>query len=249
MPDTPGDDGQELLDLAYPYALGAVSQDEYAAITDRVASSTTHVARAFARIVSDTQETMALVAAGDSLAPPPRLRESLLQAISAPPEQGGADELARQRARRRRLITRIALAAAAAVVVIAVAGTVAIRSFEQPPTVPSVAQVLANPDVRTTSTEVAGGTITLSSSAGANAVVVSMKDVPPPPEGHVYQMWFLPASGAARSAGTMSADTMPPPGGEVIPALNSATTVTVTVEPGSGSSQPTGTPVVTISLT
>ena len=122
-------------------------------------------------------------------------------------------------------------------------------SFDRSPTVPSAAQVLASPDTRTTITEVAGGTITLSASAQANAVVVSMSDVPPPPEGHVYQMWFVPASGAARSAGTMSADTMPPPGGEVIPALDSATTVAVTVEPGSGSSQPTGTPVVTIPLT
>ena len=41
---------------------------------------------------------------------------------------------------------------------------------------------------------------------------------------------------------------MPPPGGEVIPALNSAAKVAVTVEPGSGSSQPTSSPVVTAML-
>jgi hypothetical protein len=35
----------------------------------------------------------------------------------------------------------------------------------------------------------------------------------------------------------------------VIPELNWATAVAVTVEPGAGSSQPTGTPVVTIPLT
>ncbi len=248
MPDSPTDDEQELLDLAYPYALGAVSQDERAQIIDRLAAGTAHTARTFARIVADTQETMALVTARDTLAPPPRVRDSLLHAIQAQPAQDGADDLARQRARRRRLITRVAVAAAAAVV-IGVASIVVVRSVEPSPTVPSVAQVLASPDIRTTRAEVAGGTITLSASAQANAVVVAMSDVPPPPQGHVYQMWFVPASGVARSAGTMSAETMPPPGGEVIPALNSATTVTVTVEPGSGSSQPTGTPVVTIPLT
>jgi hypothetical protein len=51
------------------------------------------------------------------------------------------------------------------------------------------------------------------------------------------------------SALIVPADTMPPPGGEVVPALDSATKVAVTVEPGSGSSQPTSTPVVVVSLT
>jgi anti-sigma-K factor RskA len=246
MPDNHTDD--ELLDLAYPYALGAVSEAERAEIDHRLATAGAPTADAFARIVADTQETMALVTAGDALAPPARLRESLLQAIEQQPGLGGVDDLARHRARRRRLITRV-LVTAAAVVVIAVASTVVLRSTHQPTTVPSVAQVLAYPDTRTTTAEVAGGTITLSASAQANAVVVAMSNVPPPPQGHVYQMWFIPASGPTRSAGTMSADTMPPPGGEVIPALNSAAAVAVTVEPGTGSTQPTGSPVVTIPLT
>ncbi|WP_458318115.1 anti-sigma factor [Mycolicibacterium brisbanense] len=246
MADNHTDD--ELLDLAYPYALGAVSEDERAEIEHRLAAADAPTADAFARIVTDTQETMALVTAGDTLAPPAHVRESLLHAIGQQPGRGEVADLARHRARRRRLITRV-LVAAAAVVVIAVGGTVVLRSIHQAPTVPSVAQVLAYPDTRTTTAEVAGGTITLSASAQANAVVVAMSNVPPPPQGHVYQMWFIPASGPTRSAGTMSAETMPPPGGEVIPALNSATAVAVTVEPGTGSTQPTGSPVVTIPLT
>ena len=90
---------------------------------------------------------------------------------------------------------------------------------------------------------------TFVASQQANAVVVAMANVPAPPAGHVYQMWFIPASGAPRSAGTMGPDTMPPPGGEVIPALDSAAKVAVTVEPGSGSSQPTSDPVVVVALT
>jgi anti-sigma-K factor RskA len=238
----------ELLDLAYPYALGAVSEAERTEIANRLATASASTADAFARIVADTQETMALVTAGDALTPPARLRESLLRAIQEQPQRGGGDDLARHRARRRRVVARVAVAAAAAVV-IAVAGVVVLRSTHEPTGVPSVAQVLAYPDTRTTTAAVAGGTITLSASAQANAVVVSMTNVPPPPQGHVYQMWFIPASGPSRSAGTMSADTMPPPGGEVIPALNSAAAVAVTVEPGTGSTQPTGSPVVTIPLT
>lgn len=247
MPDSPSDEEQGLLDLAYPYALDAVSDNERAEIADRLAAAAAPTARTFSRIVADTQETMALVTAGDAVAPPPRLRQRVLQATQAPPQQDAADDLARRRARRRRLITL----AAAAAVVIGVASTVVVRSFDRSPAPPAaltVAQVLASPDVRTASTAVAGGTITLRASAAANAVVVSMSDVPPPPAGHVYQMWFVPASGTVRSAGTMGADSMPPPGGEVIPALDSATAVAVTVEPGSGSTQPTGAPIVTISL-
>jgi hypothetical protein len=41
---------------------------------------------------------------------------------------------------------------------------------------------------------------------------------------------------------------MPPPDGTVIPALDSATRVAVTVEAGEGSPQPTGTPVVIIPI-
>src|SRR5689334_12469773 len=109
MPDNHTDD--ELLDLAYPYALGAVSEAERAEIDHRLATAGAPTADAFARIVADTQETMALVTAGDALAPPARLRESLLQAIEQQPGRGGVDDLARHRARRRRLITRVLVTA------------------------------------------------------------------------------------------------------------------------------------------
>jgi len=248
MSESHTDDERDLLDLAYPYALDAVSEVDRSEIAGRLGAAAPHTARAFSRIVADTHETMALVNAGDALAPPPELRERLLRAIDTEPAADRVDELTDRRAQRRRRITRAVLAAAAAVVV-GIGTTVAIRQLDSSPSVPSIEQVLASPDAHTSITDVAGGTITLSSSEQANAVVVEMSDVPPPPDGHVYQMWFVPDSGAPRSAGTMSAATMPPPGGAVIPDLDLATAVTVTVEPGTGSTQPTGTPVVTIPLT
>lgn len=112
----------------------------------------------------------------------------------------------------------------------------------------SVAQVLHAPDVRTVTAEVAGGTISIAASAQINAAVVTMTNVPPPPAGHVYQMWLMPTSGAPRSAGTMTAVTMPPPGGEIVRPLYAAAAVAITVEPGAGSTQPTGQRVATIAL-
>jgi len=248
MPDSYTDDEQQLLDLAYVYALDAVSEAERSDIAGRLGVAAPHTAHEFARIVGDTQETIALVTAGDAMAPPAELRMRILQAIGIQSAAESSDELALRRIRRRRLVVRV-VAAAAVVCAIVIGTTVVAERFTDHPAQQTVSQVLANPDIRTFSAAVAGGTITLSASQQANAVVVAMSDVPAPPAGHVYQMWFIPASGAPRSAGTMSADTMPPPGGEVIPALNSAAKVAVTVEPGTGSSQPTSTPVVVVSLT
>lgn len=248
MPDSYTEDEEQLLELAYVYGLDAVSEGERSEIAGRLGVAAPHTAQAFARIVGDTQETMALITAADALAPPAALRARILQAIGIQPVDQGSDELTLRRNQRRRWIIR-AVAAAAAVCAIVIGTTVAAQRFAHHAEQPSAAQILANPDIRTVSAAVAGGTITLSASTQANAVVVSMANVPPPPEGHVYQMWFLAESGNPRSAGTMSADTMPPPGGEVVPALNSAIKLAVTVEPGSGSPQPTSTPVVVVSLT
>lgn len=247
MPDNKINDEHDLLELAYPYALDAVSEAERAEIVGRLGTSSPALAQQFARIVSDTHETMAIVGAGDALDPSPRLRERILAAIDQMP---GAQitTLSDRRARRRTFLSRGVLAAAAAVVV-GIGITVAVQQGDSSsPTVPTVAQVLASPDTHTQVVDVAGGTLTLSASHESNAMVVLMDEVPPPPNGYVYQMWFNPADGDPRSAGTMSASTMPPPEGSVMTALDAAVSVSVTVEPGTGSTQPTGDPVVTIAL-
>jgi len=248
--DTGGHDVADLLDLAYLYALDAVSESERHDIVGQLGTADSQTVQAFRRIVADTHETMALVGYSDVLAPPRRLREDILTALAGAGSDPGGDELDRRRARRRRAtIPRILLAAAAAVIV-AFGIAVAVGQFtSNSPTRPSVAQVMTSPDMHTVSAGVAGGTIMVAASAQSNAVVVSMTNVPPPPAGHVYQMWFMQPSKAPRSAGTMSATTMPPPGGELIPRLGSATSVAVTVEPGVGSPQPTGQSIVTIGLT
>lgn len=247
MPDNHTDDG--LLELAYPYALDAVSESERHDIVGRLGSADPQTARSFGRIVADVHETMGLIGVADTVAPPPRVRENLLAAIDES-HMPAPDDLERRRIeRRRRRITRVVVAAAAAVAIGLGAAAVTGQFTTHTPSEPTVAQVMASPDTHTATADVAGGTITVSASAHSNAVVVSMENVPPPPAGHVYQMWFMPPAGAPRSAGTMSASTMPPPGGEVVPALDSATSVAVTVEPGTGSDLPTSAPVVMVPLT
>lgn len=237
-----------LLDLAYPYALDAVSESERHDIVGQLSTTDAATAQAFRRIVADAQETMAIVGYSDSLVPPSRLKTSILAAID---ELESTDDLRRRRLRRLQSRTSRYVLAAAAAVIVALGIVVATGQFtgHGPAGSPSVSEVMASPDVHVVSADVAGGTITVAASAKSNAVVVSMDNVPPPPAGHVYQMWFMHPQEQPRSAGTMGATTMPPPGGEVIPQLRTASSVAVTVEPGAGSPQPTGQPVITIGLT
>lgn len=256
MPETttpPGGDG--LLELAYVYALGAVSDSERREIAERVAAADPDTSEQFTRIVREVRETTARMSVLDATAPPSDLRARILAAVD---EDGTAvdgvevvTDLDARRVTRRRRWTRV-IAAAAAVVVIGVGGAVAVnRLSDNQPAPPSVAQVMSEPNSLTASAEVAGGSVSITASRQLDAAVVSMASVPPPPAGQVYQMWLMPADGtpeSARSAGTMSADTMPPPSGEVITGLGDAQTVAITVEPGTGSASPTGAPIVQLSL-
>lgn len=250
MPNPPsGNHEHELLELAYPYALDAVSDSERASITERLGAADAATSGDFARIIREIQETMALITAADTLTPPPQLKTLIMAVLDAHTHTG--NDVAARSARRRRRLTR-AVAVAAAVAIIGLGAAIATGQFPRhipPPAGLSVAQVLHAPDIRTRTAEVAGGTISIAASAQTNAAVVTMTDVPPPPAGHVYQMWLMPASGPPRSAGTMTAATMPPPRGEVVHPLYAAATVAITVEPGAGSTQPTGQRVVTIPLT
>ena len=65
-----------------------------------------------------------------------------------------------------------------------------------------------------------------------------MNNVPPPAPGTVYQMWLIDDAGP-HSAGTMDTKAVAPSTTAVLPDLGDSTTLAFTVEPGSGSAQPT----------
>lgn len=218
----------ELLELATPYALHAISEQERADIDRRAAAAPAPVTAAFADEVRAVRETMAVVAAATAIEPPSRLRSAVLASLgSAKP--GSLRQLNWR--------TTAIASAAAAVVVGAVAFGVGV--LVRPPAPSTVAeQVMGARDVRTVSRPLANGTATVVFSRDRNAGVLVMNNVPPPSPGTVYQMWLIGAKGPT-SAGTMNSAAVAPSTTATLTDLGSSTALAFTVEPGAGSPQPT----------
>jgi anti-sigma-K factor RskA len=223
----------ELLELATPYALNAISETERIAIERQIASAPAAVAAAFGDEVRAVRETMALVSAATAADPPPRLRAAVLAAAQT------------HDPRRLRLRTLLLAAAAAIVVGLAAFGAgVALRSSPAPTTPQAppqtmAQQIMAAPDARTVSGPIAGGTATVTFSRGKNAGVLVLKNVPPPAQGTVYQMWLVNDKGP-QSAGTMDPAVVTPSTTHTLYNLGNSSVLAFTVEPGGGSPQPTG---------
>ena len=230
----------DLLALATPYALHAVSPAELADVDRQLAAAPPDVAAAFADEVRAVRETMAVVSAATAIEPPDHVRDRLLAAIAPPPLRAVPSEAPAPGVRSVRWRT-VVLAAAAAVVI--GLGALGVGLSLRPAATPSTTeQIFAAPDVRTVSGAIpTGGTATVVFSRERNAAVLVMNNVEPPQTGTVYQMWLVGADGA-RSAGTMDAKAVAPSTTAVLPDLGTSKTLAFTVEPGSGSTQPT-TPV------
>ncbi len=214
-----------LLDLAVPYALHALSDAERDDLEARLAHS--NVADAFYGEVRAIREAMAAASAATAAEPPAGLRDRVLAVTRTVP-------LKRQRRWR---TTALAAAAAVAIGLGAAGVGIALRP-EAPPSTEQ--QIFAAPDVRTVSgTLPTGGTATLVFSHDKDAGVLVMNNVPPPSEGTVYQMWLIGQRGAT-SAGTMDTKAVAPSTTAVLADLGDSTELAFTVEPGTGSPQPTG---------
>ena len=224
---------EDLLALATAYGLNAVDDAERADIERRVRAAPDDVSAAFAVEVRQVREAMAVVSATTAVEPPADLRGRLLASITA--EQ--APQVRQLRPTRRRWTT--AVAAAAAAIVIGV-GTFGVGWWLRPvPTATTAEQIFAAPDVRTVSGQIpTGGTATVVFSREKNAGVLVMNDVAPPAAGTVYQMWLIDDKGP-HSAGTMDATAVAPSTTAMLGDLGDSQTLAFTVEPGSGSSQPT----------
>jgi anti-sigma-K factor RskA len=236
---------QELLALATPYALHAVSSDEQRDIEQQIADAPADVVRAFHDEVRAVRETMAVVSSTTSVEPPEHLRHRLLAAIGdAPrlsvvpgPNAPAAQPSSPAKSRSTRWRT-VALSAAAAVII--GLGAVGVGVALRPEAKPSAAeQIFEAPDVKTVSGPIpTGGTATVVFSRERNAAVLVMNDVAPPSQGYVYQMWLV-ASDGAHSAGTMDASAVSPSTTAVLPDIDGSNALAFTVEPGTGSTQPT----------
>jgi anti-sigma-K factor RskA len=225
----------ELLELATPYALNAVSDAERAAIDRQLAAAPASVAEAFREQARAVRETMTAVSAATAADPPTRLRAAVLVAVQSDAA-----------VRRSRWRTALLAAAAAIVVGLAAFGAgIAMRPSSKPT---MAEQIMAAPDVRTVSGQLAGGTATVLFSRGMNAGVLVMNNVPPPSQGTVYQMWLLGDKGPT-SAGTMDTAAVAPSTTDTLTNLGNSSALAFTVEPGNGSPQPTGKILAKLSLT
>ncbi len=221
----------DLIALATPYALHALTDAELADVERQLAAAPPEVAAAFAAEVRAVRETMAVVSAATAVEPPAPLRDRLLATVS--------DDPVRQLSSKRATRWRTTILSAAAVLAIGL-GALGVGIALRPPPVTSTAeQVFAASDVRTVSGELpGGGTATLVFSHEKDAGVLVMNNVPPPQPGTVYQMWLVGDEGP-ESAGTMDAKAVAPSTTAVLPDLGDSQTLAFTVEPGSGSPEPT----------
>ena len=109
--------------------------------------------------------------------------------------------------------------------------------------------IMASPDAKIATSSIAdGGTVTVASSGKANQAAVMVKDLPAPPAGKTYELWFISATGAV-AAGLMTDHDPAVPSMQVLNGpLGGATHVGITVEPAGGSPKPTTTPILVQAL-
>jgi len=232
--------------LSGAYAVDALDDDERAVFENHLAACAACRAE-----VASFHETAALVAEATADAPPASLRAGVLAGIREvrplPPEAPRAEAPVTSAASqdgdatvvpfRRRLLP--ALLASAAAVVLLAAGLLVWQPWQS--TTTSVAdQVRHAPDaVSSTQQLPGGGEMTLVRSASLQRAVLVAHDVPSPGAGKTYQLWLAQAGGMV-SAGLVSdtSDTTVLTGDAA-----TATAAAVSVEPATGSAQPTTDPV------
>ncbi|MEV6279819.1 anti-sigma factor [Nocardia sp. NPDC051832] len=241
----------DLPDLAYPYALDALSETDARAVEHLLDHADEDSAADFRATVRDLRETLAAMTAVDAVPAPPSVEEALLRALEA--QDGPADSTDRangfaaaespQRLGRRWL----ALAAAVAVVVGVAAGITVYRNQSGPGAI-TAEQVRTHSDTQQRTVPVTGGgTITVDVSRELGAAIVSFDAVPPPPADHTYQLWLISGADKVDSAGVLS--TLPTSRAPMLMRFGDAGQLAVSVEPEGGSVAPTTDPVVGVPLT
>ena len=251
-----------LLEWAEVYALNALSDSDRHAVDAAVEQADPDLRRSFLQRVWATREALAGGYRAEA-APPADLLDRILARlpqeektpgdpgsdVSGPAVPGSdvsgvpagvqpGDELAARRNRRspRTSAGRWILAGAAAAAIIV--GGVTVSNLG-PDSVRE--EVFSASDVQQRTIELpTGGTAEVATSSAENAAVVTLKGVPAPPEGSVYQMWRVPADGSDPvSVGTMTGEEVSGTKATELTDIDPYKAVAVTVEPDGGSPTPT----------
>ena len=227
----------EAHELIAGYALDALEPDDRARAKELLERS----AEARDELRALTEATAAMATAASGPAPPPGLRDRILDAARADRET--VVPLASRR--RPRLVPALgAVAAVAAVVAVALGVWGLSVSSDLDDSRAALAQaqaaaaVLASPDARDVSLEQGDGTLVVS---GTDAVLV-LNSIAAAPDGKTYEVWVLDGETPVR-AGLF-------PGGDprdVVPvdgSVGPGAKVLVTLEPAGGVDAPTTSPIV-----
>ncbi|WP_019927315.1 anti-sigma factor [Nocardia sp. BMG111209] len=228
----------DLPDLAYPYALDALSPADRRAVEHALDRADEPTATEFRATVRAVRDTLAAMTAADSVPAPPHLEAALLAALPAAPKPA-----------RPLGISRRLLAAAAAVLILGSAtgiGAVAYHNHHVSATI-TAQQIRTHADAQVRTIAVAGGgTLIVDASRQLDAAAIALDTVPRPATGHTIQLWLIPAAGQPHSAGLL--DTLPTAGDPLIVHLGDAGTVAVTIEPAGGSPLPTTDPIAAVPI-
>jgi anti-sigma-K factor RskA len=200
-------------------------------------------------------ETATGLAMAVAMAPPAQLKERVLAEVAVTRQLPPAAER-HHRARlalRQAWIPRLAAAVAVASLAVAVAlGAVWISTRRELDSTraqnQAIAAVLTAPDARIiTRATAVGGTATVVVSRAEQKMIFTTAGLPPLPAAKVYELWLI-GPPQVRKAGLLPA----PSAGKTAPLLASGLVagdkVGVTVEPAGGTSKPTTTPILLMSL-
>ncbi|UFR05408.1 anti-sigma factor [Streptomyces sp. Go40/10] len=263
---------EDLHSLAAPYALDALEPGERRRFEKHLAGCDRCAAE-----VRDLAEDAVRLAWSTAAPAPAALRDRVLAAVRSTPQEparhhaGGRDRApARERATqlpphvwgtqpppgrtrtapRRPLFAPFATATAAAALVVASLFAVQAHRTEdrldaEQARAREIAHVLAAPDARAASSgDARGRNIGVIASASGREAVVTLSGYGTPPGGRVHQLWLMRPRAQPRSLGLLAGDTP-----LVAKGLDpSSMSLAVTVEPDGGSAQPTGQPIVQLTL-
>lgn len=230
----------ELLDLAYPYALDALDATEKRDVAKRLATAPLDVRSEFERRLAEVRETMAVMSSSTAVEPPPQLRDNIFKALDAPAvETSAVDTSAKVIPFRRRWQM---MAAGVAAVFALLVGSIVVVNLSRPSTEITLAQeVQSAPDRKVNElTLPGGGILQVTFSRQLDAAVLHMESVAVAPEGKIYQLWLIdPDTNSTKSGGLME----DPNGDTTIAGLGSTKRLALTVEPDGGSTLPSTDPI------
>jgi anti-sigma-K factor RskA len=229
----------DVLGLTGAVALDAASAEEERALLALLDHSDELAAEL--RGLRETAAQLGLAVAPEQ--PSEALGARIMHLVAATPQSGAlaasAHLVPRRRRRARVVLAGLVIAAAA------VAGVIVLSTSLRPVAPTVYEQISAAADAKSSTADVTGGgTLRATWSQSVGAAAVQLDGVPAVPADKAYELWYVTTDGSAHAAGLVPAGAsgwVPLDG-----ALAAGSTIAMTVEPSTGSPQPTTTPVVAV---